>query len=109
MCKTNSIAVEKLSVDTVANKTKTPFKRMYTVTLNNTEKGITLKAGVPYLVYATDITLSEIKIRLVTGGHIETIQSIDAAFVLAKKPEIGGVQYREKQINGVYHYLRVKK
>ncbi len=117
MCKKNKIAVEKLSADTVANKTKVAFQRMYTVTLlapvlgNDPaslpkKKDAPFKAGIPYLVWATDINQSTVTIRQVSGGKTATIDKSNLSIALARTPEINGLQYKEKKINGVYHYLR---
>lgn len=117
MCKKNKISVAKLSADTVANKTKIPFQRMYTVTLlkpiiaddvasEKKKKDATFKQDIPYLVWATDINKQEITIRQVSGGKTVTVAQCNVAVVLAKEPEINGIKYAETKINGVYHYLK---
>ncbi len=118
MCKKNKLAVEKLSADTVANKTKTPFLRIYTVILGCNASGKTkkeskterFKKGIPYLVWATDITKGSIKIREILGGGAPVeVQATDCKFTHSDTIEIRGLQYKEKMINGVYHYIETKK
>ena len=73
MCKKEAF-IENLSADTVSLKNKTEFKRIYTVVLNTNgsgkekSKNERFKKGIPYLVWATDITKDRIKIREVVGG-----------------------------------------
>ncbi len=116
MCKKNKLAVEKLSADTVAKKTKTPFERLYTVVLNHNASGKKdaknerFKKGIPYIVWATDITKGFVKIREVFGGGSPVeIQTSDCRFTHSDILEINGCQYKEKMINGVYHYIEVNK
>ncbi len=118
MCKKNKLAVEKLSADTVANKTKTPFLRIYTVVLNINASGKSkqeskrerFKKGIPYLVWATDITKGSIKIREIIGcGAPIEVQATDCKFTHSDTIELNGCQYKEKMINGVYHYIETKK
>lgn len=112
------VFVENLSADTVANKTKTPFERIYTVVLNKNASGKDkkhikterFKKGIPYLVWATDITQGSVKIREVVGGKAPVeVMTTDCRFTSAPQIEIGGQLYKEKIINGIYHYLPLSK
>lgn len=115
MCKKEAF-IENLSADTVSLKNKTEFKRIYTVVLNTNgsgkekSKNERFKKGIPYLVWATDITKDRIKIREVVGGKspIE-VTANNCRFTSSPQIEIAGRLYREKNINGVYHYLPVNK
>ena len=94
------VFVENLSADTVANKTKTPFERIYTVVLNKNASGKDkkhikterFKKGIPYLVWATDITQESVKIREVGGKAPVEVMTTDCRFTSAPQIEIGGQQ-----------------
>ena len=83
MCKLNKIACEKLSADYVANKTKKPFERIYTVVLNHNASGKrkenikteAFKKGIPYLVWASNIPVASVwKFKqMIACSHMPTL------------------------------------
>ena len=117
MCKNAKIACEKLSADYVANKTKTPFERIYTVVINpnggpkhNKHNQIgQFKKGVPYIVWATYITKATVTIRDLKSKKSTEVDSCECQFTNISELELNGMKYVERQINGVYHYVSATK